>query len=332
MRNKVEKNKKIIGLDIIRVIAVISVLCVHFFLNTKYYQTSINGIGMKLQYIVRNIFMICVPLFIILTGYLNKKKEYNKEFFKGLIEVLIIWLFYSIIEFFVSNINNVITIKDFIFQITDFKASYYSWYIEMYIGLYLLSPIINNGYDNLKEKDKKTALILFLIIFILPGIVNELLIDVVHIPDWWYNVYPLGYYITGKYIKDKKPNYNKIKLIIIFILIQALSFILIGKTRIEFESLNVYISSITIFLLVYNIDIKNKTLTKIIQIISALSLDIYLASGLTDQIVYKIFNNKLALYNIPQSRCVLYAPIVVTTSFILATLYAYIRKKLIKVR
>ena len=90
MRNKVEKNKKIIGLDIIRVIAVISVLCVHFFLNTKYYQTSINGIGMKLQYIVRNIFMICVPLFIILTGYLNKKKEYNKEFFKGLIEVLII--------------------------------------------------------------------------------------------------------------------------------------------------------------------------------------------------------------------------------------------------
>lgn len=202
----------------------------------------------------------------------------------------------------------------------------------MYIGLYLLSPIINNGYDNLKEKDKKTALILFLIIFILPGIVNELLIDVVHIPDWWYNVYPLGYYLTGKYIKDKKPNYNKIKLIIIFILIQALSFILIGKTRIEFESLNVYISSITIFLLVYNIDIKNKTLTKIIQIISVLSLDIYLASGLTDQIVYKIFNNKLALYNIPQSRCVLYAPIVVTTSFILATLYAYIRKKLIKVR
>lgn len=92
------------GLDILRVIAIISVLSVHFFLNTKYYIVSKNGIGMKAQFVIRNIFMICVPLFILLTGYLNNNKKYDKKFFKGLINILIIWLFYSVIEFTVKKI------------------------------------------------------------------------------------------------------------------------------------------------------------------------------------------------------------------------------------
>lgn len=72
------------GLDILRVIAIISVLSVHFFLNTKYYIVSKNGIGMKAQFVIRNIFMICVPLFILLTGYLNNKKNMIKNFLKDL--------------------------------------------------------------------------------------------------------------------------------------------------------------------------------------------------------------------------------------------------------
>lgn len=327
------KNKeRVIGLDIIRVIAVLFVLCVHFFLNTKYYTTEFNGIGMKLQYIIRNIFMICVPLFILLTGYLNKKKEYNKEFFKELIIILIIWLFYSIIEYPITNMYKFTSIKDYIFQITNFKASRYSWYLEMYIGLYLLSPLINNGYNSLKQKDKNILLILSIILFIAPGFINDLLKDIIHFPNWWYSIYPLGYYITGKYLSETKPNYNKLFLIGIYILNQIIIFMVMNKAKTEFESLTIYISSVIVFLIFYNINIKNKCLSKIITTISILSLDIYLASGLTDRIIYTIFNNKLYLYNIPQSRCILYAPLVIISTFILSTLYASIRRKIIRVR
>ena len=324
------------GLDILRVIAIISVLSVHFFLNTKYYVVSKNGIGMKMQFVIRNIFMICVPLFILLTGYLNNNKKYDKKFFKGLLNVIIIWLFYSIIEFtvrkYITNNLEELTLKKILLAVTSFKACHYSWYIEMYIGLYLLSPVINNAYDNFETKDKNILLLVSIIIFILPGLINDLLKDYIHFPNWWYGVYPLGYYITGKYLKDTKPKYNKLLLTIIFIFVQVLTFMLMKKSDIEFESLTVYLSSVIIFLIFYDVTIKSKLLKTIIMTISIMSLDIYLASSLVDHIVYTIFNSKMALYNIPQSRCILFAPIVLIITFVLSSLYASFRRILINVR
>ena len=79
-------------------------------------------------------------------------------------------------------------------------------------------------------------------------------------------------------------------------------------------------------------ELEEKFLKNIITTISIMSLDIYLASSLIDHIVYTIFNSKLALYNIPQSRCILYAPIVLIITFTLSSLYASIRRILINVR
>ena len=95
-----KKNKqRNYGIDIIKIVAVILVICVHFFLNTNYYDTANSGIAMKIKSAIRNFCMICVPLFLIATGFLNTKKQYNKSCFKGLVAIIIIWLFYSIIDF-----------------------------------------------------------------------------------------------------------------------------------------------------------------------------------------------------------------------------------------
>ena len=136
----------------------------------------------------------------------------------------------------------------------------------------------------------------------------------------------------GKYLKDIKPKYNKFLLTIIFIFVQVISFILMKKSNIEFESLTVYLSSIIVFLLFYDVNIKSNFLKTIIITISTMSLDIYLASSLVDHIVYTIFNSKMLLYNIPQSRCILFAPIVLIITFILSSLYASFRRILINIR
>ena len=95
------------GIDIVRIIATITVLCVHFFLNTGYYEYVKDAdITVVFHIFIRNFFMICVPLFMLITGYLNKKIEYNKSFFKGLLNILIVWFFYSIIEYVVLNLIN----------------------------------------------------------------------------------------------------------------------------------------------------------------------------------------------------------------------------------
>ncbi len=328
------KNRKY-GLDILRIIAVISVLCVHFFLNTNYYNTSLNSVPMRIQIIIRNFFMICVPLFIFLTGYLNENKEYDKNFFKKLKNILIIWLFYSIIEYFTLQIiNNThsFNIKNLLFTITSFKGCYYSWYIEMYIGLYLLSPVINNAFDVMNDKNKKSLVIITIIIFILPTVVNALFDNIIHIPSWWVEIYPIAYYITGKYLKYKNYNFKKKNLILLLLFTQIITFSLSFICEIKYNTLTTFVSTCLIFLLVYNIDIKNIHLQKLLKYFSCISLDIYLASSLIDNIIYKIFNNQMLIHNISQSKCIIFAPLIILTVFILSSIYGSIRKLLINVR
>lgn len=322
------------GLDIVRIFATLCVLSVHFFLKTNYYDTPLNSMPMRVQSIIRNFFMICVPLFMLLTGYLNNNKEYNKTFFKRLLNILIIWLFYCIIEYFSIQLildKHSFGLKDLLYSITSFKNCY-SWYIEMYIGLYLLSPIINNAFDTMNNKNKKSLLIISIIMFVLPTMINALLDGIIHIPSWWTGVYPLCYYITGKYIKYKNYNFKKKNLILLLIFTQIITFSLSFICKIEYNTLTTFISTCIIFLLLYNINIKKIWQQKVLKYFSSISLDIYLASSLIDFIIYKIFNNQMIIHNINQSKCILFAPLVIIIVFILSGIMGSIRKLLIKVR
>lgn len=268
MKSKIENRNY--GIDIIRVIAIILVLSVHFFLNTSYYSVSNVGIGMKLQTIIRNFCMICVPLFMLITGFLNKKTKYDKTFFKGLINILIIWFFYSLIEYFTLNIlnhnYNLLNLKSFIYSLSSFKSCGYSWYIEMYIGLYLISPIINNAYNTFDRKNRFILLLVVILNLVLPTFVNELFNGIIHMPNWWISIYPLAYYIVGKYIFDIKPKVNKKTLVFLLVLTQIITFSFDYIGSIDFNSLPTFLSATLIFLLFYDLDIKNNILKNIIYI------------------------------------------------------------------
>ena len=62
-------------LDIIRIFALICVVGVHFFLNCGFYDVPIVGKRMYVASVVRAFFITCVPLFLMLTGYLVNKKQ-----------------------------------------------------------------------------------------------------------------------------------------------------------------------------------------------------------------------------------------------------------------
>ena len=324
------------GIDIVRIIATITVLCVHFFLNTGYYEYVKDAdITVVFHIFIRNFFMICVPLFMLITGYLNKKIEYNKSFFKGLLNILIVWFFYSIIEYVVLNLINGYTdnlnIKDFIKAFTSFNACGYSWYIEMYIGLYLLSPILNNSYNSFNKKNRLYLLLICAGIFILPQFINEIW-NGFHLPSWWTSAYPIAYYIFGKYIFDIKPKFNKKTLFFILVLMQLIAMFIDLNTSIEYYTITTFISSTIVFLLFYDIEIKNKTSQKVIKYISNISLDIYLASSLIDKILYPIFNNYMANNNISSPKSLIYSPLIILIVFICSAIYGSIRKFIINVR
>ena len=68
-------SKRNVNIDVIRIVALFTVFIVHAFLNNGYYEVPMEGWYMYLATYVRQLAMICVPLFIVITGYLQSGRE-----------------------------------------------------------------------------------------------------------------------------------------------------------------------------------------------------------------------------------------------------------------
>ena len=211
--------KRDITLDAIRVFAVFSVISVHYFLHSGFYNTPVMGTRMFIMITFRQFFMICVPLFMILTGYLMSKKVLNKKYYCGIKKTLSIYVLASIVCIIFKNLylKENYGIKETIFGILDFSGASYSWYIEMYIGLFLLIPFINLMYNGLKnEKQKLILLLTCLVLTSIPQVINIFNFSDSSwwinpavsgeyqklMPNWWGGLYPLTYYFIGAYLKE----------------------------------------------------------------------------------------------------------------------------------
>lgn len=145
------------NLDLIRVFALYTVVSVHFFLNSGFYSQDMIGFKMFIKCIIRSFFIICVPLFLLLTGYLMKDKVLSKKYYKGISNTLIVYIVSSVACVIFKILYNQISINlvDSILSILDFTGANYSWYIEMYIGLFLIIPFLNLIYKNLANKKQR---------------------------------------------------------------------------------------------------------------------------------------------------------------------------------
>lgn len=308
------KNRNL-NIDLIRAVAVLSVISVHFFMNINYYGQVFIGKRMYIYTLLRTLFMICVPLFLLLTGYLMNKKELTKKYYKGIIKVLAVYLIAAIAcqIFKAFYLHYDITVKSAILSILNFDGAQYGWYIEMYIGLFMLIPFLNIMWNNIKtKKEKKWLIITLLILTVLPTLTNIFdwktsgffLNNTIStnydkiVPAWWVNIYPLTYYFIGAYIKEYDIKMSKKKNLILFILCILIfgtyNFLRNYKSTFDYgiysgwNGFENIISSTLIFIFLLHLDLSkiNKLVEKIIIIVSELSLGTYLISYIVDAYIY----------------------------------------------
>lgn len=292
------------SLDIIRIFAFMSVVSVHFFLNSEFYYAPVSGIRMYIMILVRTFFMICVPMFLILSGYLCNKKTPSKKYFYGIIKVLSTYVLAGLCCLVVKSQIEDLNILNWIIQIFNFTSAPYAWYIEMYIGLFLLIPFLNQMYHGLKSKKEKQGLLLVLIFLtILPVFINA---KMQSIPNWWMEFYPVTYYMVGAYLSEYFPKTKTRNLIFLL-----LAHILLSGTYIYFRSYGQYfvngfwnnwksitnfITAILVFMILKRIDTTtwNVKIKKGIQAISSVTLGAYLVSWIFDTIFYPTLNAKIS--------------------------------------
>lgn len=325
--------QRIINCDILRIIAFFFVICVHSLLHTGFYQEANSGIIMIILNILRCLFIVCVPLFIILTGYLMGEKELNKKYIYKLFKIILTYLLCSITYIVFAKL--VLKSSFGIGSILAYNGTPYAWYINLYICLYLIIPFLNILWKNLKSKKQKQYLIIILcILIVLPTFINihnpslSWLLNpsaqrsyTKFIPDYFMGQFwPVLYYFIGRYLHEYQLKISKQKniiLLIIFIVLFGIfnfyrnyntTFIWeIYEEYYSFESLIVAILLANLILHNWKINIKNKSFTKIIEKISGLTLGAYLLSYIFDLTYYSILNKHFLLL---KDKLIYFIPII----------------------
>lgn len=228
-----ELNKRHTGVDLLRVLALFFVAGVHFFWNNGFYSQIVDGPRMYIMVTLRSLFVVCVPLFMIITGMVMGDKKPTAGYFVGIIKVLVIYLLGSLCcggyRMFVTQEMN---LREMIYGILNSSTAPYGWYVHMYLGLFLLVPFLNLAYDGLETKKKKQILVgVLLILTALPSVMNIWRLDgiawwlnptsntICHqlVPQYWVELYPLTYFILGRYLRENPIKLSKwLNLLLIF--------------------------------------------------------------------------------------------------------------------
>ena len=320
---------RIIGLDLIRSFAILFVISGHFWLNTPFKNTIFEGTALFIQSIFRMFFGIGVPLFLLLTGYLNTNKTISKRYYKGCIRVLVAYLFFSIITILFRKyyLHEDLSWLKWILKIFDFSAIPYAWYIEMWIGLFLLIPFLNMMYKAIPTQRQKQILILTLYVMTaLPDLFNRYGLHLV--PGFWASCYPLTFFFAGSYIHEYRPRVDSWKLWLTMLLLCMINpvfnvLFVHNHTLIQVAGgpWGVFgtVVAIAFFLLFYQTDFRSPVLRKSLTKISLLSLDMYLCCCIFDALVYPYFMER---YFVNQSQFGIYffiiVPILFAGSFVMA--------------
>ena len=206
--------KRNTGIDIIRVLSCYLVLSVHFFLNNGFYDQTIIGARMSIMVLIRSGCMICVPLFMMMTGFLMNHKKLSKDYYAALLPVVYTYIVISIIciLFKMTYLGRHYTFLSACLSITGFTGADYSWYIEQYLGIFLLIPFLNRMITDVTKREMEYLLLTLLFLTAMPGFFNAYRIEFWRpatsstpydslIPDYWTGLYPITYYFLGAYIQ-----------------------------------------------------------------------------------------------------------------------------------
>ena len=86
------------GADVVRITALFMVLMIHYFLRNGFYYREAAGFFGFTALMLRSATLCCVPLFMMLTGYLKCGKPWNPAYYRSILPILFSYLMISLIH------------------------------------------------------------------------------------------------------------------------------------------------------------------------------------------------------------------------------------------
>lgn len=334
--------KRILYLDILRVIACFSVIVLHVAVS-NWNEVSVYTVEWQVFNFYNSLTRFCVPIFVMISGVLfldinrdiNLKKILNNNILI-LLKVFIYWsLIYDIYNIFIRKVPiNLSTFLEIIY------GHYHMWFLFMIVGLYIITPFLRKIVV-----DKKLVEYFLILSFVFGYLVNLLMLipkinGIIEIIMNNLNLSFImgftGYFFTGYYLNRYELNSNIKKIIYNMAIFSLLATIFISK----FISIklgepyselygnllpNTFIVSCAIFIFIKdNISKKNfsKFILKMINKISLLSLGIYMVHALYIELFLEIGISTLKF------NPIISIPIISIIVFICSYITVYIMSKI----
>ena len=314
-KDEPKAKKRYFGIDLIRVLSCFLVMQIHS--GQLYYIDSEGGLVKTEKNIYPGIFnslaTVSVPLFVMISGYLllPMKTDYStflkKRFTRILFPYLAFNLFYNIYFY----LRGIIDLQTMFLNIPKVLINFsvgHLWFIYMIMGIYLYIPIITPW---IKTAEKKH----FYYYFIIWGISSFSYYLELYFGGIWGEVFwnkttivssfigYSGYAVLGAFIKLHLKDKNLYILgIILYIIGTTISMSGYFYKREDattteeieitwrFDSFNVAIASLGVFLLLRKVEWENKKITKILNDISLKSFGMYLVHLFFVQLFGYIFD------------------------------------------
>lgn len=292
--------KRDANLDLIRCAAVIFVLFLHFIVGSGWYDMPNLGFAHWVMNLLRCLFINCVPLFLLLTGYLCCHKELSARYYLGLVRIYVIYLLACLGSLLARRLalGEQISLREALSGIVNHHANGYSWYVAMYTGLFLLIPFLNLAWKGL-ETGKRRLVLVWTMVYLTAA--PTLLNMGPHLYEvWWEKLYPLAYYFIGAYLRDHRRSLRpgRLALALAAALCAAASLnYFVSRPEVfawmayswydGFECMGI---SVLVFLLLLNLDLSGcpAWLNTGIRFLSGLSFSVYLFSDVTDMVIYRL--------------------------------------------
>lgn len=310
------EKKRLGGIDAVRTAAILFVIVLH--------AISLSGIldgertwQWTVALYVRQFTVSSVPLFLMLSGFLQRKKTFTLAYYKGIIPLYLSYFVISVLcmaAYAVSGAirgNMDLTFVTAVYKILNFSANGYAWYFEMFLGLFLLIPFLNMVYNAIATKRGKLILVGSLVFLtLLPDTIagfspyydgsgSTVALNI--FPDFFKSMYPLTFYYVGCLIAEYKPHLATWKKWVAFLLAPALPTVLIALyTQMRggyawylfngFQTLAVLLTALAVFLALYDLEIKSVLARKTLAQIALCTFEMYLLSYLWDNLTYTVLN------------------------------------------
>ena len=333
----VQGKPRFVGIDLVKILACMLVVCVHFFLYSGFYNEPITKEWGQAPIFMRWIAYCCVPLFMITTGYLMKNKTLSKKYYLGIIRVLVIYLVCSVICYAYDhhhwphkydNPYGGYSAWVFIRGLFMFSDAQYAWYVEYYLCIFLIIPFINLAFNGLKNQKQRQVMVITTILITVVSQSLYIGFDDAYahsaqfklFPGYFTRCYPIAYYLIGAYIREYPPKrtlVNKMYFAGMFLLGLAWistttyqhslanekdNFKMLSRHYNDYGSWPVALCSTMLFLILFDIQSKNPVIIKVIKFISESTFACYLVSYVFDTHFYATDSKFGMSYHTPQER------------------------------